>query len=182
MACDFGQQKRIKMNKNVSSISIVLIVLLLAALACNIPTGQTNTGSPVISGDNPLPVVTQPPVVVLSGLPIITMDGGTGYLFPSGEITSGDNADRDIWWNASQFVPATLMGSLGQIDNLSAVTGITASSLTFGTFVPTTGEGFAVEVSRDGQKTYALMRVVNIDSELVITFEWIYPFAGQVLP
>jgi hypothetical protein len=110
------------------------------------------------------------------------MDGGTGYLFPTGEITSGDNADRDIWWNASQFVPATLMGSLGRIENLSTVNEITASSLTFGTFVPAIGEAFAVEVSRDGQVTYGLMRVVNIDSEMVITFKWVYPFAGQVLP
>lgn len=170
------------MNKNISPIFIILIVLLLAALACNIPTGLTNTGSPVISGDNPLPVITQPLVEVLSGLPTVTMDGGTGYLFPSGEITSGDDADRDIWWNASQFVPATLMGSLGQIDNLSAVNEITTSSLTFGSFVPTAGEAFAVEVSRDGQVTYGLMRVVNIDSEMNITFEWVYPFAGQVLP
>jgi hypothetical protein len=60
-----------KINKNISPASIVLIVLLLAALACNIPTGLTNTGSPVICGDNPLPVVTQPLVVVLSGLPTV---------------------------------------------------------------------------------------------------------------
>lgn len=120
------------------------------------PTAMATSNSPSISGRNPLPVVIQPPVVVLSGLLTVTMDEGTGYLFSTREITSGDNADRDIWWNASQFVPAMLMGSLGQLDDLSAVTEITVSSQSFGTFIPAVKETFAVEVNHDRQMTHAL--------------------------
>jgi hypothetical protein len=74
------------------------------------------------------------------------------------------------------------MGSLGPVDNAAAVTGIELSALAFGAYAPSVGEAFAVQVDRGGQVTYALIRVVSIADDMSVTFEWLYPFAGQVSP
>jgi len=171
------------MKKSIYSVAAAVCILLLATLACNLPNRGSND-SPAISGDNPLPGGDQPPVVAGSGLPTVTMPGGTGYIFSTGEITSGEGALRDIWWNASQFVPDRIMGmaSLGIVDDLASVSQISDSTLVFGTFVGNEGEAYAVKVVRDGATVYALIRVLSFSDDMDVTFEYIYPYTGNVLP
>jgi hypothetical protein len=42
------------------------------------------------------------------------------------------------------------------------------------------GEGFGIEIGRGNELTYAVIRVVQIDSERAISFDWVYPFEGNV--
>ncbi len=118
-------------------------------------------------------------VITPSGAPQLTLKGGSGYLFKSSETVTG-SADRDIWWNAVYFVPNSLIGSLGVLNSPGDVRQIKASALKPDQIQPVPGEVYAVEVTRSN--IYAILRVLSIDSENNITFEYVYPFDGELLP
>jgi len=167
--------------------------LAIAILACNLPaspvsvqpTQEVISQPQAVPVDTPQTVIATPEVIlptavpeIATNLPIVVMEGGSGYIFSTKEITKDD---RDIWWNAVQFVPAGgyRMVSLGFVDPTS-VNSLTLSGATPTTFEPARGEAFGIEIARDNGKTYAIIRVVKIDSERRVTFDWIYPFAGAV--
>ena len=177
-------------------LTLSLIILAAAMMACNLPAGPTPTVlqpptqailppvDPVQSATQsvqPPPTAPLPPteVVIQSNLPTVTMDGGTGYIFSSGQLT---HDDRDIWWNALQFVPASgyRMVSLGIINSPADVGSLTFANESPQVFEPVLGEGFGVEITRDNQKTYAVIRVLRVDGERRISFDWVYPFNGAV--
>ena len=118
-------------------------------------------------------------VIKPSGAPQISLEGGTGYLFQSASIVSG-SAERDIWWNAIFVVPGSSMVSLGILDSPSDVAQISISALKRDQIEPVPGEVYAVEVLSANK--YAIVRVLSIDSGPKITFEYIYPFEGELLP
>jgi hypothetical protein len=127
---------------------------------------------PVAQVNTPLPVE--------SHLPKVTMTGGTGYIFSTGQVTVDD---RDIWWNALQFVPASgyRMVLLGQIGSPDSIQGVTFPKETPTTHTISQGEGYAVELKRDGKVEYAVLRVLSIDSGMAVTFDLVYPYLGEVI-
>ncbi len=129
------------------------------------------------------PQATPPGGIIQTNLPTVTMQGGTGYIFPTRQITSGPGADRDIWWNASQILPdrSKSMVSLGLISSPADVTRVSFAN-TADIFVPTLGEGYALKIDRDGKVSYAIFRIVAMPSERTLTFDYVYPFTGQVTP
>lgn len=121
------------------------------------------------------------------GLPTTTLDGGTGFIFADEQIVSGPGVERDIWWNNVQLCPSNsypFVGivSLGQVGSLTEIDQISKGEMTIGgcPFEPVVGQGFALEIDRDGEVEYALMRVLNFGSDRQITFEWVFPFEGEV--
>jgi hypothetical protein len=116
---------------------------------------------------------------IITTLPIIELEGGNGYIFFNKTIT---HDDRDIWWNAVQFVPVSSnrMVSLGIIENPSEVKNSVFNSAKGGSYEAKVGEGFGVEISRNNEIKYAIIRVIKIDDKRKITFDWIYPFEGSV--
>lgn len=170
-------------------------VFVIAMLACNLPartapvavqlTQEVISQPQAVPIDTPQTVIATPEVIlptavpeIVTNLPIVVMEGGSGYIFSTKEITKDD---RDIWWNAVQFVPAGgyRMISLGVVDP-SGVNSLTFSGVTPTTFEPVLGEAYGMEITRDNGKTYAIIRVIKLDSERRVTFDWIYPFAGAV--
>lgn len=168
-------------------------VFVIAILACSLPARpapvavQPPQAAPVdtvqAAAPTPQTVIATPEVIlptavpeIVTNLPIVVMEGGTGYIFSSGQVTKDD---RDIWWNAAQFVPARecRMISLGVVDP-TGVNSLTFSGVTPTTFEPALGETYGIEITRNNGKTYAIIRVVKIDAERRVTFDWIYPFAG----
>jgi hypothetical protein len=113
-----------------------------------------------------------------SGAPIITLEGGSGYLFQSSSTVTGSN-DRDIWWNAVYFVPNSLMMSFGVINSPNDIKEISVSAMKRDQVAPVLGGVYAVEV--ENSNSYAIIRVLSIDSEAKISFEYIYPFGGEIL-
>jgi hypothetical protein len=109
-----------------------------------------------------------------------TMNGGTGYIFSTGRITQGMGVDRDIWWNSREFVPGKRMYSLGQISNVLDIAQIASGHFKFKAFEPELQEGYAVEIKRNQETTYAIIQVISIAEDRSITFEWRYPYDGQV--
>ena len=148
------------MNKNRQLLAFA--VLGAAILGCNLP--RSAPAQPQVSS---------------SGLPAVTLQPGSGYLFATQQIALGPN-DRDVWWNGSNLVPDGGLASLGQLNNLASVQQISRARLKSDFLIPMPGEAFVVEVTPGTD--YALMRVLSIGSQAEISFEWVYPFAGQVLP
>ncbi len=109
----------------------------------------------------------------------VVMFAGSGYIFTTQQISK---EDRDIWWNAVQFVPSRdcSMVSLGKVNSLENINTISFTGEKALVIVPTIREGFGVEISRNSELKYAIIRVIEIDSEFTITFEYIYPFLGKV--
>ncbi len=152
--------------------ALALILLVLAA--CNLPQAGSAPGasSPAAAegpGEGAAP----------SGLPTLTLESGSGYLFETQEVVHGSDP-RDIWWNGVGFVPGTLMGSLGSLDSPQAVDQVSQSILAFKQFDPLPGEAYLVEVAAAGQ--YAIIRYLFRGDQAQITFEVLYPFAGRILP
>ncbi|MBK8420017.1 hypothetical protein [Candidatus Villigracilis saccharophilus] len=193
------------------SKKILFAVIPIIILACNIPGGlmpvstpnyiatitaqaallaqqtmvsSAQTASPLIV---PTEAVIQPTVaaapppeaVIQSNLPTVTMDGGTGYVFSSQAMTKDE---RDIWWNAAQFVPerTVRMVSLGIINSPSDINSLTFAGAWQAIFEPVIGEGYGVEISSNDEKKYAVIRVMKIESDGKITFDWVYPYNGPV--
>ncbi|MFB2770482.1 hypothetical protein ACE1AT_14510 [Pelatocladus sp. BLCC-F211] len=108
----------------------------------------------------------------------VTMKPGTGFIFSSQKVTSGSGSDRDIWWNRIELVPNDRMYSLGRISSVEDIVQIASGEFKFDAFVPTPGEGFAVEIQRAGQVEFAILQIISVNDD--ITFEWLYPYKGQV--
>jgi len=111
----------------------------------------------------------------------ITMEGGTGFMFESHEVMSGIGVERDIWWNGMQLVPGARMCSIGHVSTLDRIRGIsTRCVMKFDAFVPETGEAYLLEVTRNGKKQFAALRVLSAGDKRVtpkpITLEWEYPY------
>ena len=193
------------------SKKILFAVIPIIILACNIPGGimpvstpdyvatitaqaallaqqtmvsSAQTATPLIV---PTEAINQPTVaavppteaVIQSNLPTVTMDGGTGYVFSSQALTKDE---RDIWWNAAQFVPerTVRMVSLGIINSPADVNSLTFVGAPQAVFEPVIGEGYGVEISSNNEKKYAVIRVMKIESDGKITFDWVYPYHGPV--
>jgi hypothetical protein len=154
---------------------------IMAAVACNLPAAATPPTEPPGPTAVPTDANSRDPTgqAIETDLPVVTLEGGSGYIFSSQLVST---EDRDIWWNAVQFVPATgdRMVSLGIISSPAEVQEITFPDQTEMTLVPALGEGFGIEISRGNELTYAVIRVVQIDSERAISFDWVYPFEGNV--
>ncbi len=193
------------------SKKILFAVIPIIMLACNLPGGIIPVSTPdyvatitaqaallaqqtmVSSAQtaSPLSVPTEqviqstvaavPPTVAIiqSNLPTVTMDGGTGYVFSSQAMTKDE---RDIWWNAAQFVPerTVRMVSLGIINSPADINSLTFAGASPGIFEPVIGEGYGIEISSNGEKKYAVIRVMKIESDGKITFDWVYPYNGPV--
>ncbi|MBI5943002.1 MAG: hypothetical protein HY864_01425 [Chloroflexi bacterium] len=176
---------------------LIPVLFVIVILACNLPAGpvpaQEGVNQPqavpvdTVQAAIPTPqtVIATPEIIqptavseITTNLPIVVMEGGSGYIFSTKEITKDD---RDIWWNAIQFVPASgyRMISLGVADP-SGVNSLTFSGVTPTTFEPVLGEVYGIEITRNNGKTYAIIRVIKLDSERRVTFDWIYPFGGAV--
>jgi hypothetical protein len=169
----------------------------MSVFACNLPAAAPPATEPPVStamptdanslnptdAISPIPTDANPPIpteqAIESDLPFVTLEGGSGYIFSS-QLVSTD--DRDIWWNAVQLVPGSVdrMVSLGIISTPAEVQEITFPGQTETTLVPAVGEGFGIEISRGNELTYAVIRVLQIDGERAITFDWVYPFGGIV--
>jgi hypothetical protein len=108
----------------------------------------------------------------------MTMQPGSGFLFGEARATSGMGADRDIWWNRVEFVPGSRMYSLGTISNVRDVVQIATGHFEFRAFEPHLGEGYAVEITRDG-RSYAIVQVLALGD--AIELEWLYPYRKQVV-
>ncbi len=72
------------------------------------------------------------------------------------------------------------MASLGMITSPADVEEITFAGQSPPVFVPVVGEGFAMEIARGNETNYAVIRVVAIDGDRKITFDWVYPYGGRV--
>lgn len=70
--------------------------------------------------------------------------------------------------------------SLGVLKSPGDVRQINVSDLKPDQVQPVPGEVYAVEVARSN--IYAIVRVLSIDSEVKITFEYLYPYEGQLIP
>lgn len=175
-------------------IKIALAILLFASLACNIPSNDPSIPDPdptIANEVEPEPSeVYQPDVptedtldIIETNLPTVTMNGGSGYIFSTQSSTSGQGADRDIWWNSVEFIMSRSSNiiSLGEINSPSEVTQISISETSDNNVRPAIGEGFAIRIVRDGTVTYAIIRILTVTPFESITFDWIYPYVGQVL-
>ena len=166
---------------------VVCCLLGLISIACNFPSvisrqEPTPTSNPTAAVQENFP--TQTPEQLKTDLPTVTMPGGTGYIFSTQAITSGPEVDRDVWWNAAEFVPDKRMVSLGLISSPADVNEISTAEMAFGGFEPQIGEGFAIEIQRDDQTSYAIIRVLSIvesADNVTITFDWVYPFRSNVI-
>jgi hypothetical protein len=158
-------------NKSREVILIILIFLFTFIMACNFPIMTTSVIDDKQFEENKATIQPTHPIVV--------MLAGSGYIFSTQQISK---EDRDIWWNAVQFVPSrdSSMVSLGKVNSLENINTISFTGEKALVLVPTIGEGFGVEISRNNELNYAIIRVIEIDSEFTITFEYIYPFLGKV--
>ncbi len=152
------------------------IAILLAVLACNLPGANSQ----------PPAVVTEPAAqpnddnqANPSGLPTLTLQAGSGYLFDTAQVVVGSD-DRDVWWNRVEFVPGTRMGSLGILDSISQIDQAAGWILEFKGFEPVVGESFLVEATAETE--FAIIRVLSFGNEGEISFEYVYPFGGAILP
>jgi hypothetical protein len=148
-------------------IPLALMSLALTILACRTTSEPASSIEPTLE-------------VIQTNFPTVTLDEGSGVIFSSLQITSDD---RDVWWNGSEFVPAYgyRIVSLGLIDSLADVDGLNISGGSDGALEASIGEGYGIEITRGGETKYAIIKVVNIDSNNAITFELVYPFSGTVV-
>ena len=161
--------------KNHKMILAGYIAILLAVLACNLRVANSQP-----------PAITEPPAqpndgnqVNPSGLPTLTLQPGSGYLFDTAQVVTPSD-DRDIWWNRVEFVPGTRMGSLGILEDISQIDQVAGWILEFKGFEPVVGESFLVEVTAETE--FAIIRVLSYGNEGEISFEYVYPFGGAILP
>ena len=158
------------------------LILPLFIFACNLPLGITASADGTAEAktiQSTLQTVATNDAVIQTSLPVVVLEGGAGYIFSTGQITKDD---RDVWWNAVQFVPDTgcRMVSLGKIGNPAEIQEITFQGEPALVLVPVVGEGFGIEISRDNRIDYAVIRVVKIDADRSIAFDWVYPYLGKV--
>jgi len=154
-----------------------LSIVLLGILACNFPgIGGSTPGEaePPQSQASVAPADQVQP----AGEPVLTMEPGSGYVFASSLVVHGADA-RDVWWNGATLVPGQKIASLGPVADLSAVAQISASSITEIQLQPVAGEAY-VMATADGK--YVLLRMLSLGAQGEINVEWLYPFAGEVLP
>ena len=188
-----------KRNKRIAPMITMISMIIIVSLACNLPTSTTVapdiTDIPSLPDDSApeaLPtnesIETQPPTseqpFIETELPTFSMSGGSGYIFSTQQSSS---EDRDIWWNSSGIVPSALitvsyvrLESLGQIGSPAEVAQINTQGMISEEFEPVLGEGFAIEIERDGVFQYAIIRVVSLENR-ILTFDWVYPFAGEII-
>jgi hypothetical protein len=160
--------------KNRTAILLGCISVLLSILACNISKASPEPSAPTDLPAEPPEV--QPPS---SSLPTLTLPAGSGYLFDTAQVVT-DSGDRDIWWNRAEIVPGNRMGSLGVLDDISQIDQIAGWILESRPFEPTVGEAFLVEGTPDTE--YAIIRVLSLGDEGGISFEYLYPYVGAILP
>lgn len=162
--------------KNRTAILLGCIGILLSILACNISKGNPESPAPT-----DLPAPDEPTLEQVSpdGLPVLTLQAGSGYLFDTSQVVT-DSGDRDLWWNRIELVPQNRMGSLGVLDDISRIDQAAGWILESRPFEPTVGEAFLVEVSAETE--YAIIRVLSFGGEGEISFEYLFPFEGAILP
>lgn len=171
------------MNSKTKKVLLAAITFqTLFMFACNFPVGITASATDAdeektIQPANPQAATDE--AAIQTNLPVVVLEGGSGYIFSASQISKDD---RDVWWNAVQFVPATgcRMVSLGKIGSPAEIQEITFQGEPAPVLVPAIGEGFGLEISRDDQITYAVIRVVKIDADRSIAFDWVYPYLGKV--
>jgi len=123
-----------------------------------------------------------------SGYPMITLEGGTGYIFKTSTVVKGSD-DRDIWWNALYIVPGTgiLICSLGEIDSPGDVKKINITDLKQEQVLPVPGEVFAIKTAKslgDNSDAYVVIRIISLERKednVAITIEYLYPFNGEII-
>ncbi len=161
------------MMKTKTKVVLLLISTfwLFSIMACNFPILTI----PIIDEKQ----LGEDNVTILPTHPTVVMLAGSGYIFSAQQISK---EDRDIWWNAVQFVPSRdcSMVSLGKVNSLENIKTISFTGEKALVVVPTIGEGFGIEISRNNEIKYAIIRVIEIDTEFTITFEYIYPYLGKV--
>jgi hypothetical protein len=161
-------------------------MLWLAIFSCNFPgPGQ---GEPIPPAEAPAPA--QPGQAAPSGgvppsgtaqpagEPVLTIQPGSGYLFASSQVVHGADP-RDVWWNGATLVPGQKIASLGPVADLSSIDQIKPSLITEPQLQPVPGEGYVMATS-DGK--YVLLRMLSLGAQGEINVEFLYPFAGAVLP
>ena len=179
-------------------LSLIFLMIVFSGFACNFPTSTDSNPEPTQTLPAPNTIIESPPAteqvdlpppssvdpVIQTDLPTVILEGGTGYIFSIQQITS---EDRDIWWNSSEIIPANCityrlcrMVSLGQISSPADVTQIVTDEMSVEIFEPVVGEGFAIEIERDGIFQYAIFRVISLENR-VLTFDWVYPFVGEII-
>jgi hypothetical protein len=176
----------------------IVLVLVLSNAACTLPDVQTVNTMPLetqialtvaVEFENSQPAATSAPAateapsneLTSSGYPTIELDGGSGYLFASNTISIDD---RDVWWNAIEFVPDTKMSLINNIADLQDVDAINLGMLTYGSYEVHLGDVYAIEIDRDrdgSADAYAVIRVLKVENGNV-TFEYRYPFDGGLIP
>ncbi|MFN8495952.1 MAG: hypothetical protein U0350_50640 [Caldilineaceae bacterium] len=133
----------------------------------------------------PTPVPTSPPSTQ-TPLSTITLRPGTGFIFASEKMVDGCVADRDICWNGKGLVPNhdvdNRIYTLGSIPSLEGVA-VDKGKFAYGQFPVTAGEGFVIEINRQGRQDYALLHILSVHpvsttTDPEIAFEWLYPY-GQ---
>jgi hypothetical protein len=72
------------------------------------------------------------------------------------------------------------MYTLGPISSPQDIVKITSGKFSLGQFSAFVGEGFAIEVKRQSDHDYAIIRVISVNDLGDITFEWLYPYYGEV--
>lgn len=189
---------KIPIQKWLRILSIISAVIF-AGFACNLPTPTTvspgTTEIPPLQSTSALevppvteiiepPPPTSEPTFIQTDLPTVILNGGTGYIFSSQQILTDD---RDIWWNSSEIIPVgqgatpfARMVSLGQIGSPAELFQISTDGMGGGAFKPILGEGFAIEIDRDGVIQYAIFRVVSLEGR-ILTFDWVFPYLGDVV-
>jgi hypothetical protein len=135
-----------KLKKGILS---AFLTLPLFIFACNFHVGIT-----AAAGDTPEAKTIQSTIhpaatdeaAIQTSLPVVVLEKGSGYIFSTGKISKDD---RDLWWNAVQFVRATgcRMVSLGKIGRPADMEEIRFQGNLAPVLVPTIGEGFDIEYS-----------------------------------
>ena len=153
-------------------------IILEASATLPAPVSPSSTA--IVFESTPiLPSSSTPaPTLIASNLPTITLRPGSGFIFESQKITSGMGVDRDVWWNGVELIPNYRMYSLGPVSNPQDIVEISPGNFSLGVFSPTIGEGFAIEVNRQTNPEYAIIRVLSVKEYDDITFEWLYPYSG----
>ena len=75
-------------------------------------------------------------------------------------------------------MPDSRMYSLGTISGVEDIIQVASGEFKKAAFIPKPNEGFAVETRQHGQLKYAILRIISVGDD--ITFEWLYPYDGQV--
>lgn len=172
MACNLPRPTPIPTSDPSQGVQATTAPALESTQSVNLAFTAIPTLIPTVE---PSPVPTQLP---LGGEPLLVMQPGSGYVFGTALVVHGSD-DRDIWWNGLQIVPNFKLAMLGPTIDLSAINQISQSAMVEQLVEPVPGEAYAFPTLDD---QYALIRIMAINAQTGLTIEWLYPYAGQVVP